>query len=108
MQDFAPSASRAHHVHAGADAAVEHDLDLRADGVDDFRQHLDRGRRAVELAAAMVGDHDRLRAGLGGELGVLDVEDALEDQLARPDAADPVDVFPVQRVSNCEAVHSTS
>ena len=39
----------------------------------------------------------RLRAGFYRELGVLDVEDALEDQLARPDAADPVDVLPVQR-----------
>ena len=45
----------------------------------------------------MVGDHQRLRAGLGGYLGVLDVENALEDQLARPDAADPVDILPVQR-----------
>ena len=45
----------------------------------------------------MVGDHQRLRAGLGRFLGVLDIEDALEDQLARPDAADPVDILPVQR-----------
>src|SRR5438046_344775 len=45
----------------------------------------------------MVGDDDRLRAGLDREFSVLDVEDALEDQLARPDAADPVDVLPVQR-----------
>ena len=45
----------------------------------------------------MVGHHQRLRAGLGGFLGVLDVENALQDQLARPDAADPLDVLPVQR-----------
>lgn len=42
---------RAHHVHAGVDAAVEHDLEPRADLVDDLRQHFNRGRRAVELAA---------------------------------------------------------
>ena len=33
---------RPHHVLARADAAVEHDLHLRADGIDDLRQDLDR------------------------------------------------------------------
>ena len=94
---FCAERERAHHVLAGADAAVEHDLDLVADRVGDFRQHLDRGRCAVELPSAMVGDHERLRAGLGGFIGILDIENAFEDQLARPDAADPFDVFPVQR-----------
>ena len=44
----------------------------------------------------MVGDHQRLRAGLGGFLGILDIENPFEDQLAGPEAADPLDVFPVQ------------
>ena len=39
---FGAERERAHHVLAGADAAVEHDFHLRADGVDDLRQHLDR------------------------------------------------------------------
>src|SRR6185295_14179571 len=78
-------------------AAVEQDLQLRADRVGDLRQRLDRGWRAVELAPAMVGYDDGLRAALGGDLGVLDIKDALEHQLARPDRADPIDVLPVQR-----------
>ena len=45
----------------------------------------------------MVGDHQRLRTGLRRLLRIFDVENAFEDQLAGPDAADPVDVFPVQR-----------
>ena len=45
----------------------------------------------------MVGDHQRLRAGLHRLIGVLDVENPLEDQFARPDAADPLDILPVQR-----------
>ena len=58
---------RAHHVRAGADAAVEHHLDLGADRVGDRRQRRDRRRRAVELAAAVVGHHDRVGAGLDRE-----------------------------------------
>jgi len=60
-------------VLAGADAAVEHDLHPLTDGVDDLGQHLDRGRRAVELPAAMVGTTIAARR-FRGELGVLDVE----------------------------------
>jgi hypothetical protein len=40
MQDLAPSAS-ARIVLPGADAAVEHDLCLRADILHDFRQYRD-------------------------------------------------------------------
>ncbi len=88
---------RAHEVLPGADAAVEHHLDVGADRIDDLRQRRDRGRRAVELTAAVVGDHDRARAGLGREPRVLDIEHALEDELARPQAPDPLDVLPGER-----------
>src|SRR5271155_1095134 len=50
---------RAQNVLSGADAAVEHDLDVAAERIDDRRQHGDRGRRAVELAAAVVGYDER-------------------------------------------------
>ena len=69
----------------------------RADRIDDRRQRRDRRRRAVELAAAVIGDDERRGAGLGGDARILDVEDALEDELARPQALDPFDVLPVQR-----------
>ena len=52
---------RAQHVLPGADAAVEHDLDLDAHRLDDLRQRRDRRRRAVELAAAVIGDDQRAR-----------------------------------------------
>jgi hypothetical protein len=41
-------------------------------------------RRAVELAAAVVGDHQGARAGLGREPRVVDIEHTLEDELAGP------------------------
>src|SRR6516225_6999629 len=87
---------RAHHVLAGADAAVEHHLDQVAHRLHHLRQRRDRGGRTVELASAVIGDHERAGAHLGGGPGILDVEDALEDELARPEAADPLDVLPTQ------------
>jgi hypothetical protein len=53
--------------------------------------------RAVELPAAVIGHDDAVDTRGGGGLGVLDVEHALEHQLARPEAADPFDVAPAQR-----------
>ena len=49
-------------VAAAPDAAVEQDLDLVADRVGDRGQRADRGRRAVEVVAAVVGDRDRVDA----------------------------------------------
>ena len=88
---------RAHDVLARADAAVEHDLDVGAERVGDRRQHGNRRRRAVELAAAVIGHDQRRRAGLCRNAGVLDVENALEDELAGPKTLDPLDVLPAQR-----------
>src|SRR5580658_5793969 len=47
---------RAEKILPGADAAIEHDLDIGPERVGDPRQHGDRRRRAVELAAAVIGD----------------------------------------------------
>ena len=66
----------------------------KSDRRDDPRQHADRAQRPVELPPAMVRDHDRVGAEIGGDAGVLLVEDALEDQLAAPFAPDPVHVLP--------------
>ena len=87
---------RPHHVLAAADAAVEHHLDVRADRIGDGRQHGDRGRRAIELPAAVIRDHERGSAKSAHDPGILDVKDALDDQLAGPDAADPLHILPVQ------------
>src|SRR5690606_14035885 len=89
-------AERLEHVLAGANTAVDVDFDAVADRIDDLRQHRDRRRRAVELAAAMVGDDDRVGTGVGRHLRVLDVDDALDDQLAAPAFLDPCNVLPRQ------------
>ena len=51
-----------HGVGAGADAAVEADFELSADGVDDGGERGDGGNTAVDLAAAVVGDDQSLHA----------------------------------------------
>src|SRR5208282_6070273 len=89
---------RAHHVLAGTDAAVEQDLDRRSDRIDDRRQRRDRGRRAVELAPAMIRHDQRRRASLRRGPRILDIEDAFEDEFSGPNAGDPLDIFPAQRL----------
>ncbi len=82
------------HVLAAADAAVHPYLGLATDRRDDGRQGLDARWRPIELASAMVADDDGVGADLDRELGVFDIHDALEDQLAAPALLDPGHVFP--------------
>src|SRR5438445_9705127 len=89
-------AERFQHILAGADTAVHMDFYSVADRVRNLFQRHDRGRRTIELAPAMVGNHDRVRAGLGRHQRILLVEDAFQDQLAAPAFLDPVDVLPRQ------------
>ena len=61
---------------------------------DDGGQGLDAGGGAVELAAAVVGDHKAVGAVLHGALRLGRVQDPLDDQGARPEPAQPIDVAP--------------
>ena len=76
-------------VPAGHDPAVEIDLGTVADRGDDPGQLLQRGRCAVELAATVVRDDDRVGSPIDDRAGVVDRLDALDDQLPRPDLAQP-------------------
>ena len=79
-------------VRAAQDAAVDVDLGAVADRRDDRRQLLERGRRPVELAAAVVGDDDRVGAGVDDGARVVDRLDALDDDRAVPRLAQPGEV----------------
>ena len=65
-------------------SSVEHDLDVRADRIDDLRQRRDGRWRTVELPPAVIGNDERGRAGLRRRPGILDIENSLEDEFARP------------------------
>src|SRR5205814_3761108 len=85
------------HVLAAADPAVEPDFSSILDDFNNLRERTDRRDGAVELPPAMVGDDDRVDAQARGDLRVLGVEDALEDQLAAPELLHPLDVLPGER-----------
>lgn len=59
-------------------------------------EDLNAGARKVELATAVVGQHDTLDAGLDGAEDVLDALDALEDDGHLGDALEPGDVGPAE------------
>ena len=68
-----------------------------ADRVDDRRQRVELGRRAVELPAAMVGDDEAVDAALDGQPGLVRMQHALEDQRPAPDLAQLLDILPGHR-----------
>ena len=70
-------------VGAAADAAVDQHRGAAGDRVDDLRQGVGGGRRAVELAAAVVGDDDAGGAVLDRERRVLGGQDALDQDRQR-------------------------
>ena len=84
------------HVLAGADAAVHPHFDLVAHRIHNRRQRGDGGRRAVELAAAVVAHHDGVGAGGHGQARVFGIDNAFEDQLAAPALLHPGNVSPGQ------------
>src|SRR5579883_3043806 len=89
-----PEAQRDQDVGVAAHAAVEHDGQPVAERGVNGRQDVERGRRLVELAAAMVRDDDAVDADLGGAQGVGRMHDAFDDQRAREQLAVAFEVAP--------------
>jgi hypothetical protein len=85
---------RAHHVEAAANSAVDHDGRARTDRRDDRGQHIDRGGRAVEMAAAMIGHDDAVGAQRDGALGVGGMQDAFDHEGALPALAQARQLLP--------------
>src|SRR5580704_4508519 len=92
--EFRAEAARDQYVGTAPDAAVEHHRHAVADRGLDRRQHLERGRRLVELPPPMVRHDDPVAADLGGAHRVGRVQDALDDQGAREEAAVAFEVAP--------------
>ena len=85
-------------VGAGHDAGVEVDLDVPADLADHVGEQVERDRRPVELAAAVVRQRrSPSTPSVGQPAGVLDGLDALDDDLARPVVPDPGQVLEGRR-----------
>src|SRR5690606_8628787 len=83
-------------VAAATEAAIEEDLHSSLVDARHFRQRLQCGNRAIELTAAVVGQHHAVDAVLQRQAGIVRVDHALDDQLALPDVTQPGDVVPAQ------------
>ena len=96
-QALAPQGQGLEHVQARAHAAVHQHRQVAADRLGDGGQGADGGGRAVELAPAVVGDHDPLDAAADRLARVLGIEHALEHDRTWPALAHPGDVAPGDR-----------
>ena len=88
--------------------AVGKDLDTIADRFGDRPERRHRGRDAVELAAAVVGDDHGVDAGVGrGARASCDVENALDGEARRANVRAPMPMSrQVTAGSNWESTHS--
>jgi len=82
------------HVCAPSDPAVHQHLDPIADGVRHLREGVEGGDGAVELPAAVVGDHDGVAAMLGREDRIVCGEDSLRDHRQLRVLVEPLEVAP--------------
>jgi len=81
-------------IAAASDAAVEQDLDVAADCIDNRAEGPDRRRGAVEIVAAVVGHGDGRHACVHCPSGVVDAHHALAQERAVPLSPQPGDVVP--------------
>ena len=81
-------------VAAAADAAVDQNFGVAADGGDDFWKGMKRGGDRIELPAAMIGDHDGGCAGINTAPCIFAGEHALDHDRTGPHLANPAEVVP--------------
>ncbi len=87
---------RLQHVRAAPDAAVHQHHGVGPDRLPDLHECIQRRDGAVDLAAAVVGDHDPVDAALARPLRVLGGEHALDEERQLGQAPQPGEVVPGQ------------
>ena len=71
------------YVSAGSNTAIDNDIDVGADTIDDRWKHVDRRRNSIELAAAVIGDVNARSARVARPFGVVGSEDTLDPHWQR-------------------------
>src|SRR3954452_6594435 len=84
------------HILPGSDPPIHEDLDAVADSGRDRRERCDRRNSAVPRAPAVVRDNQRLAAACRRHLGILWIQNALEDQPPAPAVLDTLNVIPAE------------
>jgi len=85
------------HVLPAAHTAVHVNFNVLAHGFNNAGQGADAAFSAIELAAAVVGDDQRVGSCVDGVACIFRVLDSLEDQFTSPKLLDPFHIVPVQR-----------
>ena len=80
----------------GSDPPIHEDLDAVADSGRDGRERHDGRNGAVQLTPAVVRDNQGLGAACRGHLGILWIQNALEDQLPAPAVLDTFNIIPAE------------
>src|SRR3954465_5207099 len=81
---------------SGSDPPIHEDLDAVADSGRDRRERHDGRNSAIQLTPAVVRDNQRLGAACHRPLGILWIQNALEDQLPAPAVLDTFNVIPAE------------
>src|SRR5688572_3776743 len=76
------------------DATIEQHFTTTTHGIDDFRENRDGRRSAIQLSPTMIGNDQRIDTEGTGRSSILSVQNAFDDELARPGAANPIEVLP--------------
>lgn len=78
-------------------ATIDENAQIAAHLPMNLRQHVERRRRARKLPAAMIRQHDAIRAGVASEKCVIDIQNAFNDHAPAPMTPYPRDIGPLQR-----------
>src|SRR3954468_16945750 len=97
QRESGPQRDRGDDVRAGHDAGVDMDLVGVADLADDLRKQVEGYRGPVQLAAAVVGQHDAVDPDVGDPAGLPDTLDAFDDDLSGPLVPDPGKIINTRR-----------
>lgn len=88
----------------GAHAAIKQHFDATANRIRDCRQRRNRRARTVKLTAAVIRDDDCIGTARCPHFCIVDIEQAFQDQLARPSIAHPIDIVPGERAVELLAI----
>ena len=90
-----PERKRLYDIGASPEAAIDEQAHRASNPIRDLRQDVHRRNGAIELAAAMVAEHDRVGPKLARPQHIPDGQQALDDEFSGPEGPQPGDESPI-------------